>query len=143
MQRRNFLNILSSLFILPFIPLSLIKGLQIKAKHIRITAIAATLNKFYLNNKTFSFTEEQLQKLAATASNVPITTNFDYRKPPQGYVTGARVKNGQLLINAELFNKIPNKKLYLVPGYLHPEFKSVEYALTTQPADKSLPFIKL
>lgn len=106
-----------------------------KALIMKIEVIAATINE-----TDQPFTLEQLQKLSDTATGVPIYSNFDEKKQ-LGKVIRSCVADEKLMILVEM--KEDPSGYFIVPGYIHPEFKCVCFGLTDNPADKTLEPIKV
>ena len=97
----------------------------------RITTIAATINEPKPDNdhEPQPFTVEQLQLLADTSKGALITNNFDHSRKTLGTVLSAKVEDGKLKIEADIFCDLSDGNRYIVPGYVIPEFKIISTIL--------------
>lgn len=101
-----------------------------------IKTIAATTNE-----TEDPFSKEDLQKLADTANGCPVLLDFN-EEWVVGRIIFASVTTEGLEITAEI-DDIHLGMNYLVPGYIHPETKSVCYGLVQNAQDLTLSEIKI
>ena len=92
------------------------------------------------NNTGFkSFTNENLQQLAASCEGSPVLLGFDIEEPV-GEVYSAEVVNGKLVVEAYIGDnyKWILKNMYAVVGYRMPDHRLESVGIVFEPEDKSL-----
>lgn len=96
----------------------------------KIVVVASTLEK-----GDYPCTKDNLVSLAKTANGVPITLNFK-EDEVIGKVQYAWVQLDRLFCKVDIDPVYTNKQLYLVPGYIIPDYRLITLGLTDKPLDR-------